>query len=122
MAVMGFHHMQVACPAGSENALRAFYTGVLGLPEIAKPAALAVRGGCWFAVGEQQLHLGVEQDFRPARKAHPCLLVDGHHSLEEAAAAVAAAGGEVRWDDQIPGIRRFHTDDPVGNRIEIQSA
>ncbi|NHN55664.1 glyoxalase [Calidifontibacter sp. DB0510] len=119
MTALGLHHVQIACPAGSEEALRAFYGGVLGLPEIPKPPALAVRGGCWFAVGEQELHCGVEQDFRPALKAHPCLLVE---DLDAVAARVREAGGEVRPEESIPGVRRFHTDDPVGNRLEIQQA
>lgn len=115
--MLGLHHVQLACPAGSEDTLRTFYGGVLGLPEIPKPPALAARGGCWFQVGTQQLHLGVEDGFTPARKAHPCLLAG---DVDEVAAAVSAAGGEVRWDEGIPGVRRFHTDDPVGNRVEIQ--
>ncbi len=116
---LGLHHVQVACPAGSEGLLRRFYGAVLGLPEIAKPPALAARGGCWFRVGPQQLHLGVEEGFTPARKAHPCLLVD---DVDRVAAAVTAYGGDVRWDDAIPGVRRFHTDDPCGNRVEIQQS
>ena len=117
--IQGLHHVQLACPAHSEETLSAFYTGVLGLPEIAKPPALAARGGCWFEVGPQQLHLGVEADFRPAKKAHPCVLVD---DVDAVADVVAAAGGDVRWDQQIEGVRRFHTDDPVGNRLEIQQS
>jgi catechol 2,3-dioxygenase-like lactoylglutathione lyase family enzyme len=110
------HHVQLACPAGSEPALRSFYTGVLGLTELPKPAVLAARGGCWFAMAE--LHLGVEADFRPARKAHPGLLWP---FLDDLAARLTEAGHEVRWaaDDEIPGRRRFHTDDPVGNRLEF---
>lgn len=116
--VTGLHHVQLACPAGSEDRLRDFYHGVLGLPELPKPPELAARGGCWFAVGaNHELHCGVEESFTPARKAHPCLLVV---DVDAAASAVAAAGGEVRWDDAIPGIRRFHTDDPCGNRVELQ--
>lgn len=117
MAVLGIHHVQIACPAGAEDDLRAFYTGVLGLPEIPKPPALAVRGGVWFQVGSQELHCGVEQGFSPALKAHPCLLVD---DLEAIAARMRDAGGDVRPDTNIPGVQRFHTDDPCGNRIEIQ--
>jgi Lactoylglutathione lyase and related lyases len=118
--VTGLHHVQIACPAGSENRLREFYGGVLGLPEIPKPPALAARGGCWFAVGpSHELHCGVEESFTPARKAHPCLLVS---DVDVVAAAVTDAGGAVFWDDAIPGIRRFHTDDPCGNRVEIQQA
>jgi len=120
VSVTGLHHVQIACPAGSEESLRAFYGGLLGLPEIPKPPVLAARGGCWFAIGgTHELHCGVEESFAPARKAHPCLLVG---DVDAAAAAVAAAGGAVRWDDAIPGVRRFHTDDPVGNRVELQQA
>ncbi|UUZ44160.1 VOC family protein [Janibacter limosus] len=119
MSVVGLHHVQIACPAGSEDRLRAFYSGVLGLPEIPKPPVLAARGGVWFRVGDHELHCGVEGGFRPALKAHPCLLVE---DIESVAAAVAEAGGEVRWDEAIPGTRRFHADDPVGNRVELQQA
>lgn len=119
MTATGLHHVQIACPAGSEDALRGFYSGVLGLPEIPKPPVLSARGGAWFRVGAHELHCGVEADFRPALKAHPCLLFD---DLDEVAAAVEEAGGEVRWDEAIPGTRRFHTDDPVGNRVELQQA
>ena len=117
MGVVGLHHVQLACPAGSEDALRAFYGEVVGLPELAKPPALAARGGVWFAVGPQELHCGVEEAFIPARKAHPALAVDDIVAVAE---AVAGRGGEVRWDDDIPGVRRFHTLDPVGNRVEFQ--
>ncbi len=119
MTALGLHHVQLACPPGVEVQLRRFYGDVLGLPEIPKPPALAVRGGCWFEVGAHQLHLGVQEPFTPATKAHPCLLVE---HLDAVAAAVRAAGGAVRTSDDIPGVRRFHTDDPVGNRIEIQQA
>ena len=117
--VKGIHHIQIACPAGSEDALRAFYGGTVGLEEIAKPAALAVRGGVWFRVGAQELHCGIEDGFTPARKAHPAFAVD---EIEALAEAVAATGVEVVWDEQIPGVRRFHTTDPVGNRVEFQLA
>jgi catechol 2,3-dioxygenase-like lactoylglutathione lyase family enzyme len=115
--VTGLHHVQVSCPAGSEDALRAFYGGVLGMAEVAKPPALAVRGGVWFRAGGCELHCGVEEGFTPARKAHPGIAVS---DVDAVAARVRAAGGPVRWDDQIPGLRRFHTDDPVGNRVELQ--
>lgn len=118
MSVIGLHHVQIAAPAGSEDALRAFYSGIAGMPEIPKPAALARRGGVWFAAGGRELHCGVEEGFAPARKAHPCFVVD---DLDALADAVADAGADVRWDDSIPGVRRFHTDDPVGNRVEFQA-
>ncbi len=119
MGVVGLHHVQIACPAGAEERLRAFYGGVAGMAEIPKPPALAVRGGVWFAAGHRELHCGVEEGFSPARKAHPCFVVDDIDALAE---RVAAAGGEVRWSAEIPGVRRFHTDDPVGNRVEFQQA
>ncbi|HEY0700957.1 MAG TPA: VOC family protein [Micromonospora sp.] len=111
------HHVQLACPPGSEDASRAFYVGVLGLTEKPKPPALAVRGGCWFTGYGVELHLGVEEDFRPARKAHPGLLWP---DLDDLAARLTAAGHPVRWgDDEVPGLRRFHTDDVHGNRLEF---
>ncbi|MBO1753507.1 glyoxalase [Allobranchiibius sp. CTAmp26] len=76
MTALGLNHVQLACPAGSEDALRRFYSGVLGLVEIEKPPRLRARGGCWFRVGPHELHLGVQEQFAPAVKAHPCLLVD----------------------------------------------
>jgi predicted enzyme related to lactoylglutathione lyase len=117
MGVIGLHHVQLACPVGSEVALRVFYAGVVGLPEVPKPPALAARGGVWFRAGAHELHCGVEEGFLPARKAHPALAVD---DIDELAAAIAGGGGEVSWDDNIPGTRRFHTFDPVGNRVEFQ--
>lgn len=116
MSLTGVHHVLLACPAGSEPALRAFYVGVLAMVEIVKPAALEARGGAWFRSGAVELHLGVEADFRPARKAHPGLLVD---DLTDVTGRLRAAGIEVRWDDDFPGHRRCHVDDPVGNRIEL---
>ena len=115
----GLHHVQVACPAGSEDALRAFYGGVLGLRELAKPRSLAGRGGVWFRGAGCEIHCGVEEGFVPARKAHPGIAV---RDVDAAAERVGAAGLPVRWDDQLPGVRRFHTDDPVGNRVELQQA
>jgi catechol 2,3-dioxygenase-like lactoylglutathione lyase family enzyme len=116
------HHVQIAAPAGSEDRLRAFYTGVLGWAEIEKPPLLAVRGGCWFQVPgkggpDGELHVGVEEDFRPAKKAHPAFVAD----VDKTAAALEAAGHEVRWADpaEVPGRRRFHTNDPHGNRLEF---
>ena len=110
------HHVQLACPPGSEAALRDFYGQVLGLPEVAKPPVLAARGGCWFRGHGIELHLGVEQDFRPARKAHPGLLVN---DLDSWAERLIAAGAPVLFDDDFPGMRRFYTEDPFGNRLEF---
>jgi catechol 2,3-dioxygenase-like lactoylglutathione lyase family enzyme len=116
------HHVQIACPPGAEDRMRAFYTGVLGWPELPKPPLLAARGGCWFRVPgvggpAGELHVGVEDPFQPARKAHPAFVVD----LDATAAAIEAADHEVRWADpaEVPGRRRFHTNDPVGNRLEF---
>jgi hypothetical protein len=110
------HHVQLACPAGSEAALRRFYGEVLRLTEIPKPPVLAARGGCWFRGDGFELHLGVEAEFRPARKAHPGILVD---DLDEVALRLGAAGHETAWDDDFPGMRRFFTHDSVGNRLEF---
>ncbi len=118
--ITGFDHVQVAMPAGGEDAARAFYAGLLGMSERPKPPILAARGGCWFSSGTAVLHLGVEASFAPARKAHPALLAD---DLEGLAAELTAAGYQcVRADGEIPGVRRFHTLDPFGNRIEFQQA
>ena len=117
--VLALDHVQIAMPPGGEDAARAFYGALLGLPEVPKPLALALRGGCWFVRGGVQLHLGVETAFRPAEKAHPAFRIAG---LDELAAALAAAGHPVRWDDELPGVRRCYTDDPFGNRIELIAA
>jgi catechol 2,3-dioxygenase-like lactoylglutathione lyase family enzyme len=115
---MLIHHVQLACPPGSEDASRAFYTGVLALDEVPKPPALAARGGVWFRGAALELHLGVEVDFRPARKAHPGILV---RDIDALAATLEAAGHAVEWSDELPGMRRFHTADPHGNRLEFLS-
>ncbi|RFC73858.1 VOC family protein [Streptomyces sp. AcE210] len=109
-------HVQLAAPAGSEDALRRFYGDALGMTETPKPPALAARGGCWFEAGQVRLHLGIERDFRPARKAHPGLRVTG---IEAYAARLAAHGVRITWDGDLPGHRRFYADDPVGNRLEF---
>ncbi|MFG3428428.1 VOC family protein [Streptomyces californicus] len=109
-------HVQLAAPPGSEDTLRAFYTDALGMTEIPKPPVLAARGGCWFAAEPVQLHLGVEQDFHPAKKAHPGLRVTG---IEAYAAHLEAHGADVTWDDDLPAHRRFYAHDPVGNRLEF---
>jgi len=109
-------HVQLAAPPGTEDALRAYYVDTLGMTEIPKPPTLAARGGCWFQAGPVQLHLGIEKDFRPARKAHPGLRVVG---IEAYAERLAAGGAPVAWDDELPGHRRFFSYDPVGNRLEF---
>lgn len=114
------HHVQIACPPGAEDRLRAFYVGVLGLVEKPKPASLSGRGGCWFHGYGVELHLGVEADFRPARKAHPGLMWP---DLDALAGRLAAAGAPVTWSDELmdlePPLRRFYTEDPYGNRLEF---
>jgi len=117
--VSGIDHVQIAAPPGCEEAARAFYGELLGLPEIEKPAQLAGRGGAWFSVGGQQLHVGVDAGFSPARKAHPALRVAARHGLEALAERLARAGRAVRWDDDVPGWARFFVDDPWGNRLEL---
>jgi predicted enzyme related to lactoylglutathione lyase len=109
-------HVQLAAPPGSEDRLRAYYAGVLGMTETPKPPALATRGGCWFRAGAVRLHLGIEPDFRPARKAHPGLRV---RDIDTYAARLTARGATVTWDDTLPGHRRFYSEDPVGNRLEF---
>jgi catechol 2,3-dioxygenase-like lactoylglutathione lyase family enzyme len=119
MAILRLDHVQVAIPPGADDVARRFYGAVLGLAEIPKPAALTARGGAWFALGDTQLHLGVDPDFRPAKKAHVALQVD---DLDKVAARCQTAGHEPRPDDRISGRRRFFVDDPFGNRIEIIAA
>ena len=116
---MFLHHVQVSGPAGCEDAMRAFYVGVLGMTEVAKPERLRARGGAWFRAGSAEVHVGIEDGFVPARKAHPGIAVA---DVEALARLVGAAGSQVAWDDNIPGLRRFHTADPVGNRLEFQQA
>ncbi len=119
--LVGLDHVQVAAPAGSEEDARRFYGGLLGLAELPKPPALQARGGVWFACGAQQLHVGIAEPFAPATKAHPALGVRAG-DLDRLAERLADAGCVVRWDDAIPGTRRFYTDDPWGNRIELVAA
>lgn len=109
-------HVQIAMPRGGEEQARAFYGELLGMKEVGKPAELTKRGGCWFTCGAVQIHLGVEDDFRPAKKAHPALRCFDYDGL---LARVRAAGVEVREDKRIPGVRRCHVFDPFGNRIEL---
>jgi catechol 2,3-dioxygenase-like lactoylglutathione lyase family enzyme len=119
MAILGIDHVQVAAPPGCEAIARAFYGGVLGLTEIPKPEPLAARGGCWFSAGAQELHVGVEEPFAPAHKAHPGLVAD---DLARLAERIREAGLEVAFDDAIPGMCRIHVADPFGNRLEIRQA
>ncbi|MEP6599396.1 MAG: VOC family protein [Actinomycetota bacterium] len=118
--ITGYDHVQVAIPADGEDRARAYYSALIGMREVPKPAALAARGGCWFASGTAVLHLGVERPFQPARSAHPAFVVD---DLDRLAASLRAAGYDVRSaDGELPAIRRIHTFDPFGNRLEFQQA
>ena len=123
-AITGVHHVQVAAPPGCEGAAREFYAGLLGLTEIEKPPLLAIRGGCWFRVGAGELHVGVEERFAPAAKAHPAFSVESVAALEQLASSLVSAGIEVRWADdaEVPTQRRFHVSDPWGNRLEVVAA
>jgi len=124
---MRLHHVQVSCPPGGEDAARRFYADGLGLTEVAKPPALAGRGGCWFrAYGEDgevtaEIHVGVEEAFVPARKAHPALVVDHVTVLDRLAARLRAADHLVDETERetSAGYLRFHTADPHGNRVEL---
>jgi catechol 2,3-dioxygenase-like lactoylglutathione lyase family enzyme len=117
--ITGLDHVQVAAPPGCEAEARAFYGAILGLVEVPKPPSLAARGGVWFACGAQQLHVGVAHDFAPATKAHPAFVAD---AIEALAARLLAAGAEVRWDSELPGVARFYVADPWGNRLELLGA
>ncbi len=114
--IVGLDHVQLAMPPGKEAEAEAFYAGLLGFERVPKPAPLAGRGGCWFRRAAVALHLGVEEDFRPARKAHPALVVQ---DLPALVSALRAAGTEVRPNpDAAPG-EGAYVDDPFGNRIEL---
>jgi ubiquinone/menaquinone biosynthesis C-methylase UbiE/catechol 2,3-dioxygenase-like lactoylglutathione lyase family enzyme len=114
--VEGFDHVQVTAPRDGEEQAKAFYGGVLGLEEVAKPAVLQGRGGAWYRCGAQQVHLGLEDDFTPQRKAHPAFLVSDLDALRE---RLEAAGAPITTDAQIPGYQRFYAHDPFGNRLEF---
>jgi catechol 2,3-dioxygenase-like lactoylglutathione lyase family enzyme len=116
---LGLHHVQLAIPAGAEDACREFYVGALGMIEVPKPPVLAARGGLWVRADGLEIHLGVEQDFRPAHKAHPGILVA---DLDGLAQRLAEHGVDVEWDDKFPGFRRFYAFDAVGNRLEFLSS
>jgi catechol 2,3-dioxygenase-like lactoylglutathione lyase family enzyme len=116
MRIIGIDHVQLAMPIGSEPEARSFYHELLGLPEVAKPPELAKRGGAWFENGGAKIHLGGEADFRPARKAHPGILVEG---LAELTAKLRDAGHEVIEDATLAGFARVYVDDPFRNRLEL---
>src|SRR5690349_5241684 len=116
MTIVGVDHVQLAMPAGGEAQARAFYGGLLGLPEKAKPPHLARRAGVWFESDLVKVHLGVDADFRPAQKAHPGLLVSGLRAL---VARLEAAGMQVSADEPLAGYERVYANDPFGNRLEL---
>src|SRR5258705_13167504 len=112
MPVTAIDHVLLAMPAGREAEARAFYHGLLGIPEVSKPPNLAKRGGCWFERGELRVHLGVETDFRPSRKAHPAFLVEDLPALKT---RIEAAGYTCKIEEPLPGYDRIYVDDPFGN-------
>jgi catechol 2,3-dioxygenase-like lactoylglutathione lyase family enzyme len=114
--LLGLHHVQLAAPPGSEEALRHFYGTVLGMSEVPKPPALAARGGAWFRGGALELHVGIEDDFRPAGKAHPGIIVS---DIDAVVRRLGDHGVAVHWDDNFPGFRRCYLADPHGNRLEL---
>ena len=116
MRVTRIDHVQLAMPAGGEALARTFYGGVLGIQEIPKPAHLAKRGGCWFEREDLKIHLGVEADFRPARKAHVALMVADLRALKD---KLSATGYMLKEDEPLEGYHRIYVDDPFGNRIEL---
>ena len=118
VAVERLDHVQLAMPSGQEEAAVEFYQGLLGVPRVPKPPHLAARGGCWFERGDLKVHLGVDAEFRPARKAHPALVVS---SLETLVASLRQAGVPVVDDEPLDGYSRVYVDDPFGNRIELMA-
>jgi catechol 2,3-dioxygenase-like lactoylglutathione lyase family enzyme len=121
MGVVALDHVQLAAPRGCEAEARWFFGELLGLAEIEKPQPLRGRGGVWFAVGQQQLHIGVAERFVPASKAHAALRVEAG-KLDEFANRLTSGGLEVRWDHALEDVRRFYVDDSWGNRIELLAA
>ncbi len=116
MPIRHLDHVQLAMPAGREPEARSFYDGVLGIREKAKPPHLAARGGCWFENEVVKVHLGVEEDFKPAKKAHPAFIVNDLQGLVE---NLRRAGYRVVADQPLEGYDRLYVDDPFGNRIEL---
>ena len=118
--IAGIDHVQLAAPPGFEDEARRFFGGVLGLQEVSNPIDSA-GPGVWFQCGPQQLHVGGEDAFAPARKANPAFAGDGGERLDALAARLAASGATVAWDERPPGVARFHADDPWGNRLEFRA-
>lgn len=119
MPILGLDHVQVALPRDAEEGARAFYGGVLGLEELPKPEPIRSRGGVWFRVGAQELHLGIEEPFTPARKAHPGLLADDLDAVRE---RLQAAGVAYEDDSRVDGVDRLFVHDPFGNRLELRAS
>ncbi len=121
---LGLDHVQLAAPAGCETAAREFFEGILGMREISKPPVLAARGGAWFACGSTQLHVGIDAQFSPAKKAHPGFRIATVRALDALFEKLRARGTRVAWAaaDEVPGQKRFHADDPWGNRLEFVAA
>ena len=116
MRIRRLDHILLAMPAGRESEAKKFYQGILGIPEATKPSELAARGGCWFEDGELKVHLGVEKNFAPARKAHPAFIVD---DLAALISALVQAGFPISHDEPLEGYDRIFVHDPFGNRIEL---
>lgn len=112
----GIDHVQLAAPAGSEDVARTFFHDVMGMEEIEKPENLKRRGGLWFQCGVHQIHIGIDKDFKAARKAHPAIHVKNLEGLKQ---RIIASGTEVVDDEPLPGANRFYVSDPFGNRIEL---
>lgn len=119
MRILGIDHVQVTAPPGCEAEARAFYGGLLGLEELPRPTTLPDRYGCWFRVGTQELHVGFEEPFHPARKAHPSFVVDDLAALVE---RLQASGTQATPDQSLPGVARTFVSDPFGNRLELRQA
>lgn len=116
MQLLDIDHVQIAAPKGCESEARRFFGQWLGMDEVIKPERLRSRGGCWFQVGPRQLHIGVEEDFRPAKKAHVAFTASDIVALF---ARLSAAGIQCVWDDAVDGVRRFYANDPWGSRLEF---
>ncbi len=114
--ILALDHVQLAMPKGGEDEARYFFVKLMGFNEVPKPADMAKRGGCWFEIGPVQLHLGVEPNFKPAMKAHPAFEVDDVDGFAE---TLERAGHKVKWNRELGEVKRFFTEDPFGNRIEI---
>ena len=122
IAFHGIDHVQIAAPPGCESDARRFFGELLGLTELPKPAALAVRGGAWFQCGAQQIHVGAETEFRPAKKAHPALRLVDQRALHEVRLRLESAGVATRDGEELADTARFFADDPWGNRLEFVAA